>query len=598
MIPPKGWLAIDIETDGDPWNGRLICVGVSDPLEPEVFTSVFFDGHEYDWLRGVLADPGVGIVEHTLYDARWLRLHGWEINGPVADTRVMAWNVDENQKLDLESLVFRYLHKSMDKRLTQRKGQVHFRCDDGSVVPIGEAPTDQMSRYNTDDVRKEAELFNFLLPLQPQGWSEQLDLTDVLLDMECTGVPMDMETLEWTRESFTETREQIRAELLKDLPSAFNLNSGDQVAALLFLKEFDLPGRVRRDEPRPEGFVVEKEGRVWDRGHYVVEGFGLRPGKWTESESRPSTDSKTLAVKYGSHPWVAQFLEYQALNKLVGTYLEALPRYVHDGRLYGTFNQAGTVSGRLSSSSPNLQNQPARGKYGMLMRRLFKGDLLIADFSQLEPRLMAHWSQDPQLLSVFKHKDDIYKQTAALTFGVAYHEVTAEQRFVAKTLVLAMGYGAQARKVAEILSVAGRPTTAKEAGGFLRALREAYPVFFDWREKVIADARATGYVHTLAGRKRHIGFEGVDTAWKAERQAVNSVIQGSAADVVNETMLRVARLDGLRLLIQVHDELVCEYERGADLDALCASVQEAGESFDLSVPLIFEPKVCEDWSQK
>ena len=422
-----------------------------------------------------------------------------------------------------------------------------------------------MARYNCDDVRETARLFNKLLPMQPEvlGWAGRTDLRGRWA-WSSAGIPMDEEALEYTHDSFAETRDQIRKELLHDLPPSFNLNSADHVAAYLYLKEFDIPGRVRKAEDPPPAFRVTKEGRVWTHGKYTVEGLALQPGAWTDSGSRPKADAKTLAVRYGSHPWVSRYLEYQTLNKLIGTYLEAFPKYLHGGRLYGTFNQAGTVSGRLSSSEPNLQNQPRRGSYGTSMRRLFKGNLIIADFSQLEPRIAAHLSQDPEMLRVFTSGDDIYKSVGAGAFGIKYWEVDEEQREVAKQLVLSMNYGAQARKVAEILSLAGFHTTQKEAKLYLARVHERFPRFFEWREEVIEGSKGDGFVTTMAGRKRHIGYTGTESAWKAERQAVNSVIQGSAADIVNATMVEVAQVAGVQILIQVHDELVCEYMQGMD----------------------------------
>lgn len=589
-----GQLVIDIETDGDPWHGSLVSIAVADPDDPT--TPIVYDSIPR-WLSDALANPEVAIIEHTLYDARWLRLAGWEINGPVIDTRVMAWNVNENTDLDLESLVFRYLGYKMDKRLRQSKHGIMFKTDEGSYVPIAEVPRDQMDRYNGDDAMQTAGLFNRLKEDQPAYWADQIRLTGVLLDMECWGVPIDTRKLEWTRESLAMTRDSIRDDLTRDLPPGFNLNSGDQVSALLFLDEFELPGRVMKDAPTPAGFKPGTEGRLWVRGTYTVKGFGLKPGAWTDSGKRPKIDAKTLTVRHSRHPWVSQYLEYQTLDKLLGTYLDALPKYMHDNRLYGTFNQAGTVSGRLSSSNPNLQNIPRRGVGGAGIRELFAGNLVVADFSQLEPRLMAHWSQDAGLLEVYRSHRDIYKRTAKSIFGVGYSAVTSEQRDICKALVLSMGYGAQARKLAEILSVAGHTTTQGEAGRYLSAMQGTYPRFFEWREEIIAQSKSAGYVRTLAGRKRHIGYTGLESAWKAERQAVNSVIQGSAADIVNGTMLEVAKLESVRMLIQVHDELVCEYDDDPCVDAI-RQAGETGHGFVLSVPLVFEPKVCETWGDK
>lgn len=588
------WVTIDIETVGTPWDGgKILSFAMSYDGEAAAWDTV------PQWVADdVLANPEVGLVEHTLYDARWLWHAGYKIDGPIADTRVMAWNVNENTKLDLDSLVFRYLGKKMDKRLRQVGNVVKFKQDDGELVPIEDAPKQELLAYNQRDVEDTEALFRNLLDRQPKYWGDQVALTSVILDMECAGLPVDEEALAWTRESYTMTRDKLAEELTAGLPPSFNLNSADQVAAYLFLNTFPLKGRVRKGEELPDGFTVEKEGRLWLQGHYDVTGLGLQPGAWTDSGKRPKTDSKTLAVRYGKHAWVASYLEYQKINKILGTYLEGLPRYIHGGRLYGTFNQAGTVSGRLSSANPNLQNLPRRGQYGADMRKLFAGKLIISDFSQLEPRIMAHRSQDPKLLAVYRGGGDIYKTTATSVFGDKYHQVSAMHREICKTLVLSMGYGAQARKVAEILSVAGFPTTQKEAQHYLDGLRATYPTFFEWREATIQSARETGYITTLAGRKRHIGFDDMESAWKAERQAVNSDIQGSAADIVNATMLEVNELDLIQMLVQVHDELVMEYFGEVVPLAEIQYAGEHGHGFELSVPLVFEPAIVENWGQK
>jgi DNA polymerase-1 len=590
------WLVVDIETDGDPWSGTLVSIGVADPDGKDVFATAFQEMP--DWLREALANPDVGIVEHTLYDARWLRLAGYEVNGPIADTRVMAWNLDENQDLDLDSLVFRYCQHKMDKRISQNKNRVRFKTDEGKYVPMSEVPWEDMARYNTDDARWTAALFNTLREQQPEHWERQIEFTGLLLDMVCAGVPMDMDAMDLARDTFTDSKVAIERELLADLPPDFNLNSQDQVAAYLFLKEFDLPGRLLTSEPVPPGFTATKTGRKWVHGVWKIKGLDLRPKPtaWTGSGRRPKVDAKTLAVRYGKNPWVAAYLEWQTLDKLLGTYLNALPRFIHDDRLYGTFNQAGTVSGRLSSSDPNLQNQPRRGQYGHIMRSLFAGDLVVADFSQLEPRLFAHFSEDEELLNVYIRGADIYLKTAAAIFGKMEYTVSPAEREIAKTIVLGMGYGARARKLAEILSVGGHPTTQRQAAKYLDALYHAYPRFFEWKEEVVEQAYRSGYVTTLAGRRRHITFGG-DGGWRAERQAVNSVIQGSAADIVNETMLQISQIPSVQQLIQVHDEVVCEVvSEPVDI----AAIQKAGEvghGFKLSVPLVFEPVRCTTWAE-
>jgi DNA polymerase-1 len=595
LNPSKGWLIVDIETDGEPWDGKLVAIGVCDP---ETMDATCYFGEVPTWLREAIADPEVGIVEHTLYDARWLELSGHAyFSGPIADTRVMAWNVDENTPLDLESLAFRYCAIEMDKRIKRIGGVPKFKTDAGEYVRISEAPQDELARYLTGDLVATARLFNALNNniLQPELWEQQVELTSVLLGAETAGLPVDEKKLEDLHIKYCEEREYLREALVEELPPAFNLNSDDQVAALLYFEEFQLPARYRIGEA-PEDFVPEKEGRIYVRGHHVVQGFGLQTHGWTDSAKRPKVDAKTLAVHHGTHPWVADYLAYAKVDKVIGTYLESFPRFMREGRLYGLFNQAGTVTGRLSSSSPNLQNIPARGDLGAEVRSLVAGRLIVADFSQLEPRLMAHWSKDPVLTEVYTEGLDIYKQLAVAVFGTRYEDVTTKERTICKTLILGMSYGAKGRTIAEQLSIGGYPTSPKTATGYLRALEDRFARFFEWRQDTIAEARVNGFVRTIGGRKRNLTFTDADS-WRVERQAVNSVIQGSAADIVNATMVLVADIPDVSILSQVHDELVMEWHNEPHLEEI-QRAGEQGHGYVLNVPLVFEPKVVQNWGEK
>jgi DNA polymerase-1 len=281
-------------------------------------------------------------------------------------------------------------------------------------------------------------------------------------------------------------------------------------------------------------------------------------------------------------------------------------------RLYGRFNQTGTKTGRLSSSEPNLQNIPAHGDLGDAIRGLFKGQLVVGDYSQLEPRLMAHFSYDPVLLDVYTTGKDIYLVTAEHIFGGTYDKDSRE-RGISKTLVLAMGYGAGPAKVAQILTVNGFPTDVVVAKDYLRELQQLYSVFFAWRDEVIRRVKVKGYVTTLGGRHRRLKAAFQDRRnWKlvgyGERQAVNAIVQGSAGDIVRRVMVAqdCGEWDSLRLLAQVHDELVWESpalhsatpEEQAGTLAGLQQLAEAGHGFKLHVPLVFEPMLCASWADK
>lgn len=585
----KGWLAFDIEVA----DGKLYSLAVADPDGKDVFAACWRASEIPQWVWDVLADPEVGLIEHTLYDATTLSRLGYRVAGPIADTRVMSWNVDENASHKLEDCALRFLGRQMDKRLTESGKK--FVTDEGKAVPLADAPWEQVRRYNLDDAKVTADLYNTLLPRQPEYWDKQVELTSVLHRMEISGLPIDENKLDQMRAYLISQADELTASLTSGLPASFNLNSGDQVAALLFLKKFDLPGRIRNETPLPPEFHVEKVGRLWTTGYTTVEGFNLKPTKWTDSEKRPKVDAKSL-VKYAEHPWVSLYLQYQKIDKIL-SFLNSWPEYIRNGRLYGRFNQGGTVTGRLSSSNPNLQNLPRRGEFGAQVRQLFAGQLIVADFSQLEPRIAAHVSGDPALLRVYEEGLDIYKDLGSYVFDLPYDEIYGQQRDTCKTLVLGMNYGAQAKTVAEQLTLAGYPTTPKQAGRYLERMVEKYAVFFEWREQVIREARVNGFVRTIAGRKRNLQFD--HDQWRVERQAVNSIIQGSAADIVEGTMLLIGQMENVRILAQVHDELVMEYIRRRDEDL--EHIQWAGETghgYALKVPLVFEPKFCETWGDK
>lgn len=228
--------------------------------------------------------------------------------------------------------------------------------------------------------------------------------------------------------------------------------------------------------------------------------------------------------------------------------------------------------------------------------------LVVGDYGQLEPRLMAHFSQDPRLMKVYLPggSGDVYVDMAEGIFG----SWDKERRNIAKTLLLAMGYGAGDKKIGSVLTVNGYPTDVETGAGYVADLRETYPVFFDWREQVIARVKHSGYVETIGGRHRRLKTQFADRRnWKnigyGERQAVNAIIQGSAGDIVRRVMVASSRdFLELALLIQVHDELVFEAYRRVVTDELLVRLQRCGEEghgFDLRVPLSFEPHVGESW---
>lgn len=617
------WVPLDIEFVGTPFDGTLLCTGLDDVAHEELPEEALV----------MLADPSVAKVTFTTTDHRWLKLAGYEIGGDIFDVQVMAWLLDEAQALDLESVSLRYCGIVMDKRISKTGDRLVFKCDDGKIVDLIDAPRDQLCAYNVRDLEAtSALLLELWQRLDDAGMldhflEDQVPFTAVLVDMMCRGLPIDIPATRALRGRLAGEIETYNAELHAEanLPDAFNLNSGTQLASYLYKKRFELKSRISvpeavREAPKaerltmmktraPRDFEVASVGLKYAQGHYDLPGLGLPIKARTDSKA-PSTSAPKLRVHYGDKPWVSKYLDLKQ-RTTVDTYLKAYERLAVDGRLYGTFKQTGTVTGRLSSSEPNLQNIPTRSDLGKIVRALFYlGDLfgVHADYSQLEPRLMAHWSQDVVLLDIFRGGKDIYRVTAAYIFGIDVEDVTDLQRGICKTLVLAMGYGAGANKLSQILAENGYPTTETTAASYLKELKQLYRIFFGWKEDVIRGAGAVGYVQTLAGRRRRLVSgdrrEGGNNHWKdaelSETQAANAVIQGSAGDIVQRVMVRTSRaLPDFGLIVQVHDELMWQIDREPAPFELfkIQRIAEKGHGFNLTVPLKFEPKRVQRWSE-
>ncbi len=320
----------------------------------------------------------------------------------------------------------------------------------------------------------------------------------------------------------------------------------------------------------------------------------------------PSTDQDVLEKLAEEHPLPRLVLEHRSLSKLKGTYVDALPALVDpaDGRIHTTFNQAGAATGRLSSQDPNLQNIPVRTELSRRIRAAFvapQGSLLLsADYSQIELRILAHYAADPALLESFRTREDVHARTAAETFGVLAAEVTPDQRRVAKVLNFGIAYGLSAYGLAQRLDM-----PPGEAQAIIDRYFARYAGVKAWLDATVASARETGEVRTLWGRRRElpdIRSRNPGLRQAAERMAVNTPIQGTAADLVKVAMLRVDRaIAGERLaarvLLQVHDELVLEVPV-AEVEAAEALVRrEMVAAGELRVPLEVEVGRAASWAE-
>ncbi|HEX8908812.1 MAG TPA: DNA polymerase I [Anaeromyxobacteraceae bacterium] len=392
-------------------------------------------------------------------------------------------------------------------------------------------------------------------------------LVPVLARMERLGIQVDTSAMEAMSAEFGSAVHGLEARIHSAAGRAFNIASTRELAQVLF-EELKLP-------------VLKR----------------LKTG--------PSTDQDVLEKLAEQHPLPALVLEHRSLSKLKGTYVDALPQLVEaDGRIHTTFHQGGAATGRLSSSDPNLQNIPIRTELSRRIRAAFvapPGQLLLsADYSQVELRILAHFAQDPALLAAFQRKEDVHAATAAETFGVPREAVTGDQRRIAKVLNFGIAYGLSAFGLSQRLDL-----PPAEAQAIIDRYFARYAAVKRWLETTVAEARRTGEVRTLFGRKRALPellSRNPALRQGAERMAVNTPIQGTAADVIKIAMLAVDRVlrerdMASRLLLQVHDELVVEAPEQERADVELLLREEMAGAAELAVPLEVEVGAGRSWAE-
>ena len=392
----------------------------------------------------------------------------------------------------------------------------------------------------------------------------ELPLTGVLFDMEREGIAVDKDMLSDLSEKFALRIAEIEQRIYELAGESFNILSTKQLGGILFDK------------------------------------LGLPPQKKTKSGY--STDSEVLEALEDKHEIVPLVIEYRFLSKLKSTFLDGLVALTRGGRVHTKFNQNVTATGRISSTEPNLQNIPVRTELGREIRRAFtasEGKQLVgADYSQIELRLLAHMSDDNGLISAFNSGADVHTSTAAEVFGVPVSEVTREQRSAAKAVNFGIVYGISDFGLAKNIGV-----SRKEAGEFIRKYLERYPGVQNYMHTSVEKGKAQGYVSTLMGRRRElpeISSSNYNTRSFGERVAMNMPIQGTAADIIKVAMVRVHRAiqeQGLKakLVLQIHDELIIdtpedEVEQVKTLLADCMQ-----NVMELKVPLTADVSSGHSW---
>ncbi|MDH4242251.1 MAG: DNA polymerase I [Nitrospira sp.] len=490
---------------------------------------------------------------------------GVNLAPPYIDTMVGDYLLNPNRRdHSLETIVVERLGERLSSRShEQAKTRSLFEVDTGSretaATAAGTLP--KLGLIMTEQLRDQGSLKLFT--------DVEMPLVPILADIERNGFLLDVEGLHGLSKELERELDRMMETIAGIAGGEFNINSPKQLATVLFDK------------------------------------LGLKPIRKTKTGY--STDEDTLTQLATHHELPAQILNYRSLSKLKSTYVDALPELTRPEtkRLHTSLNQTVAATGRLSSTDPNLQNIPVKGEYGLRIREAFivpKGhELLCADYSQIEPRILAHLSHDPRLLDVFTKGEDIHMATAMEIFGLPSNQITRDMRRAAKTVVFGIVYGISPFGLSQNLGV-----SQAEAKKYIDTFFEKFAAVRALMDQNIAEGREKGYTTTILGRRRPIPeLQSGDPAQRGfgERMAVNSPIQGSAADLIKVAMINVHKklheeLPHVKMILQVHDELIFEVP-DHDLEEAKLLVKEemegVGTQIGLSVPLKVDLGVGKNW---
>lgn len=518
-------------------------------------------------IRGPLEDPKVGkIGQNAKFDMLVLRRHGIVVRGLAFDTMIGAYLSDNTrQQVSLDQLAQEYLGYSTIQ-ITALIG-----ADKKSQITMDKVALSKICDYAAEDADIALRLAGEIEPeLKEKGIDRlanelEMPLVEVLAAMEWHGIRIDVEYLNGLADDFGTRISEAEKACHEAAGRSFTVNSPKQLAEVLF-DELNLPA----------------QGKT---------GKGAR-----------TTNEEALEALSQFHPLPAHVLRYRHLSKLKSTYIDALPTMVdQNNRVHTSFRQA-VSTGRIASTDPNVQNIPVRSEEGRKIRRAFIADpkhrLVVADYSQIELRILAHLSEDPTMCQAFNDGRDIHRAVAAEVNGVAEDKVDSEMRAHVKAIHFGILYGQSAFRLSQNLGI-----PHKEAQGFIDRYFDRFPTVRQFITQSHDEVMRTGMVSTIMGRVRHIdGAQDRNRARQsaALRQAFNTVVQGSAADLIKSAMVRIhraieAKQHPWKMLIQVHDELV--FETPADKVEECAEFvrREMGAAMELRVPLVVDLGTGENW---
>jgi DNA polymerase-1 len=567
-------ICLDTETTAiHPLSAELVGIGFC--VEPAVAWYIPCNGKlglatVTQALQRFFADTKSSFYGHNLkYDYHILQNINISLKKICFDTILASYLIDpQNRRHNLDELVL--------KKFKKTKIPITALIGKGKTeISMQEAPIDQVREYCGEDVDYTCRLKEMLQEelkekkLEKILFDIELPLLPILAKMERTGIYLDVKKLQAHGAILSHKLAELKTLVFNLVGEEFNLNSPKQLSTILFEK-------LQLTPPRK---------------------------KTTEF----STGADVLEQLTEQHAAIQPILDYRTLEKLRSTYIESLPNAVNPQtqRIHCTFNQSITATGRLSCQDPNLQNIPVRSEEGLAIRSAFRPEktgwsYLGADYSQIELRLLAHFSQDPQLTHAFKTKEDIHTHTASLIFDMPPGLVTPRMRGQAKTVNFGILYGQGPHGLAKQLQISTR-----EASEFIKTYFERYPKVLDFLEHCKSEARKTGVSTTLTGRKRpilEIHNQNPMIRAAAERLAVNTPLQGTAADLIKLAMIEIDReitdrqLQG-RMVLQIHDELIFEIPDG-EIGIFKSLVKEKMEHvFKLSVPIEVHIAVGKNWGE-
>jgi DNA polymerase-1 len=567
-------VSFDTETTGiDPLSAEL--VGMSFAVdEGEAFYLPVPENFEeakklVEQFKPVLeSDKILKIGQNIKYDIIVLKKYMIDVRGSLFDTMIAHYLINPELRHNMDYLAETYLNYQTVhiEELIGAKGK--------NQLNMRQVPLNEISDYACEDADITLKLKNIFEKkieennLKHLFYDIEMPLVKVLADMEFAGVRLDVEALKLSSQELTVQLIDLENEIYEMAGMVFNINSAKQVGEVLF-----------------------------DRMKIIDKAKKTKTGQYT-------TNEEVLESLRSKHPIVGKLLEYRGLKKLLSTYIDALPSLINpnDGKVHTTFNQTVTSTGRLSSTNPNLQNIPIRDAEGKEIRRAFIPDhnciFFSADYSQIELRIMAHLSEDRNMIDAFNSGQDIHAATAAKIYKIPIGDVTKDMRRKAKTANFGIIYGISVFGLADRLSI-----PRSEAKELIDGYFETYPDVKKYMDESIEKARRNGYVETLFHRKRYladINSRNAIVRGYAERTAINAPIQGSAADIIKVAMVRIYnRFQSEKLLskmiLQVHDELNFNVLNDELETVRKIVIEEMENAFQLQVPVVADCGAGQNW---